>query len=224
MKLLNILLLPVFLLSLSHCNPFSLDRDRGGRDGASGESRYRPFDHEPLDYSELRSKARTEYSNCTEYKNGDEFSIIPSEWSPTRMAKRCINFAIDMGLKPLCEEEKKLREAYKHYERQRDDEILYEIEEMLLVNAEEQYNLAEEIFILGDSADDICNVLHEGIDDMSDDLDRSNFWNELGGDLAHNLLRAGTNTEFCSFRNTFDRKARRPCLLIDLDNIGKERR
>ena len=98
MKSLNILLLPVLFFSLSHCNPFSLDRDGGDRDGALGESRYRP-DREPLDYSELRNTARTEYSNCTEYKNGDEFSLIGADWSPTKIAKRCINYTIDMGLK-----------------------------------------------------------------------------------------------------------------------------
>ena len=74
------------------------------------------------------------YSNCTEYKNGDDSSLVPFEWSPVKIIKRCINFAIDTGLKPLCDEEKKLREAYRLYERQRNDECLYEIEELLYLN------------------------------------------------------------------------------------------
>ena len=77
---------------------------------------------------------------------------------------------------------------------------------------------------MGDNADDVCNVLNEEIDDMSDDLDRSNPWNEVGGSLLYIGLRTIASTEVCSFTNTFDRKGRRPCLLIDLDNIGKERR
>ena len=85
--------------------------------------------------------------------------------------------------------------------------------------------MAEEIFTLGgNDADDICNILNDEVDDMSDHLDRSNPWNDVGGSIMHSLFRMAIGTEVCSFTNTFDRKGRRPCMLIDLDNIGKERR
>ena len=122
----KILYFSLLFLVLNSCNPFDLD---------AAESRQKPPKRGIRDFpkvkpiSDLKEKLEKvkKPTNCTQYKNSNSFSIL-GRFSLSKPIQNCLAQALDESLKPICEHERDLKNALKHYERQRDKAQIEEIE------------------------------------------------------------------------------------------------
>ena len=212
MKPLHFLVLFILSFNLTFCNPFALDNDGGKRDGARGQGNFKPPNIKNIDYNEIRKK---NLENCTEYKHSGGFALTP----PVKAALNCFTKIIDTQLKPLCDQERDLKEALKYYKSQRDKDGIEGIEEELLVVEELKYEIADDIYDIADEFDELKEEFLDKIDDYDDDDDH------IAEKVLIGIGRVVTKTEIGAFTKALDSRARKACRnQIDLSKIKNRRR
>ena len=145
----------VLCLALPACSKFShKGRDRGGDDG--GE--YKP----PKKFS----SPEVSLKNCDEHKpKRPSFSPMTdlifsgSGKNPTRKLANCIEKSMDLYLKPICDEENRLKKELKKY--QNDEELVAEIEEDMEELERLKYDYAEDFYDFAE----LPGEIYEDIDD-----------------------------------------------------------
>ena len=156
------------LLSCSKFNFGDDDKRYKDPDGKRGTSR---FDRDVLPFEELKPDLFTK--NCSGYQSdvrSFRFSDIlfgSEKNNPFRNAENCLLRAMDRSLKPVCNEEKILKEELK--EGNYSDEDIEEIEERLESLEEFKYEYADNFYEIADNTDEAYDIIQDGVDDKVTD-------------------------------------------------------
>ena len=220
MKTIILLFCAIFLLS--SCQQFSLTDENEGEqdfklDPAKGKENFTIPDLTEISSSEIVDKSLS--GDCGEYRNASSFSLLGKN-SPFKKAQNCLAKALDDGLRPLCEDEKKAKELLRIYEKERDDLAVREVEEYLKDLEEIKYDTADEIYYLADTFYDTCAELDGDWDDELDEAKREdrNWINKL-------FIRGGkmlTSSECQGFRRIADSRGRNPCRNVDFSRLERK--
>ena len=216
MKAIILLFCAIFLIS--SCKPLSLDDDENFQvDPAKGKENFHIPDLTDITAKEIVNKSMSE--DCSKYRNASSFSLFGNN-SPTKALQNCLAKALDDGLGPLCEDEKKAKQLLRIYEKERDDEGVREVEDYLNDLEKIKYDTAEEIYFMADGFDEICE---EWDSEWEDELDEAKA--EDRHLLNKLLIRGGkmiTSTECQGFRRIADSRGRNPCLLVDFSRLERK--
>ena len=181
-----------------------------------------PWPNQPLNYHHIIEQAFNGHEVCVKYTNGDDFNLIPTEWSPRTIIKRCFNYAIDYGLKTICDEGEDLKVALEHYREQGysdwSDQWVAKVNSLIYLNTEARDAFLEKLLAMGNNVDDIYNVVkmaqnvgYKGIR-YQDDF-------HLLGSTGGSMVQIAATTEVCDFTDTINNKIKRVCPEIDLSRF-----
>ena len=196
-RVFGICLLSFALLS---CSKFDFDNgDKRPRDDSDrGTSR---FDRDVLPFEELKPDLFTK--NCSGYQSdirSFRFSDIlfgSEKNNPFRSAENCLLQAMDRSLKPICDEERILKEELK--KGRYSDEDREEIEERLESLEEFKYEYADNFYEIADSTDEAYDIVKDDVDDKVTDP------------LTNLVVDMFWTREFRGFGDAIARRARRLC-------------
>ena len=217
MRILSILFILFF--ALSSCTPFLVDDDNGDskkRDTAIGLKNFELQEIEEINRDEIRQAVNSE--NCEDYTDHTCHSLLGKS-SPLKGPRNCFAKAIEDSLKPTCDLEEKYLNALEHFEDERDDRTVEQIEEALLALEEQKYYITDELYLIADEFD---AVEQDTLDEI-DELQEKNESNFLSPFIA-GASRIFVGTELGSFTRCLDARARHLCLNIDFSKVKKKRR
>ena len=186
----------VSLIAFFSCSKFNYqggDKDDGDR----GREKYkRPL--KEFEDPDLSMKNCKEYkSNVTSFRLSDVF-FGGRDNNVFRHLESCILKAMDKSLKPVCDEErelKELREEYKH-----DEEALEEIEEDLDYIEETKYEFADVFYEFVDGIEEIG-------DEVEGEVDK-----RITDPISNTVVQIfGPTREIRSYSDVIARKARKLC-------------
>ena len=207
MKKMLCLLMFLAVAGLSACGSPEADRNTP-RDGGEGLNDYKP----PID-EELDEDPDKEEEDCRKYKGGG-FSFLPDEIAVSKWLQNCLAKMIDNNLKPLCEEEREVRDRLAYYESRGDQEAVEIAEDELQAIEDQKYEVADGIYSFADESSNIDDELRDRIDDTWGEDD--SFMRRIGASVGHVFI----GSEVGSITRVLDSRARRVCRSqIDLSRI-----
>ena len=153
-----------------------------------------------LNLDELRSDISMK--NCGNYDPGTKIFRLSTAFleddSPIEKIENCLGKAMDKSLKPICDEERNLKNALK--EGQHDSvTTLEEIEGQLAYLEEVKYEYAQDFYDYADGFDDLHESFQKSVDNVFKEK-----WLRTGVDMLF-------SREIRSFSDLVARKARRLC-------------
>ena len=197
-KVFVICLLSFALLS---CSKFDFDDGdkRSGDDSDRGRGTSR-FDRDVLPFEELKPDLFAK--NCGGYQSDAKsfrFSeaVLKDKYNYFKKAENCLLWAMDRSLKPICDEERILKEELKEGRYSNEDNE--EIEERLESLEEFKYEYSDTFYEIADNTDETYEIIKGVVDDKVTDP------------VPNLLIDVFWTREFRGFGDAIARRARKLC-------------
>lgn len=207
-----LLLVMYFFLGLLACGSPEIEREEVLRDNSPGVGAFKRAGDDKLE----DENPEEEDEDCR-YYNGGGFSLLGKS-SPSLWLQNCMAKQIDENLKPLCDEEQRMRDALEDCRRRKcDDEEL--LEEHLSAIEDQKYEIADGIYAMADESSNIA-------DELRDKVDSSQRFGSSGKPIRRifaSLLNMTIDSEVGSITRVLDSRARVVCRNIDLSRIPSRR-
>ena len=151
-----------------------------------------------LNINELKEKGSAR--KCSKYSNSGSFSIL-GDASLLEPVRNCFAQSIDQGLKPLCDQEKALKQALKT---ESEPVIQEEIEGELAEVEEAKYHIAEDLYYI---AHEFELISEEAVEDFEKERSDHDPW----GNLINTLGSIFVKSEIGGFSRFLNSKVNNAC-------------
>lgn len=188
--------LAVCLLASLSCSQFKWDGK--DRDGADGGEKPPPLDRDLTDFEKPKlPKDCGDYESSTSVFRPSSIFLGGKDKNPLSQGDNCILKAMDESLKPVCDEEKELKNLAEQYAG--DEKAMEEIEEHLAHIEDTKYDFADFFYDIADEMDKIADEGEEWVDDT--------FTDKIPNSLLHIFL----TKELGAYGKLVARRAHRLC-------------